>query len=390
MKIFISSTFEDLKEHRRAVRDAILQLGHHPIAMEYFGARSTDPQTAALDEIEKCDAFVGIYAYRFGWVPDGDTRSITEQEFDFARAHNIPSFCYRVKKDFPWEDSLKETGTQADGLALFLVKIDSKLVRAEFTTPEDLAAKVAADLGRELAKPTPPKTREERNYHAMLKRVKRDWIVGSLEKSLQGNSRIQIDLVARQDCVENAWADIEDTHSSQFSPIPPGSNILDICNDMEQELLILGSPGSGKTILLLELTQMAIAQAEKDPSYPIPVILKLSSWSERKLVFERWLVDELNKRYDIDYSDGQRWIAGNNLFLLLDGLDEVGSDCLKECIEHINNFVKSHGFVSIVVTSRTEPYEQSNIHLRLRGAIQISLLRPQQIHTYLILLRDFV
>jgi hypothetical protein len=56
MRIFISSTYEDLKEHRRAVRDAILQLGHHPIAMEYFGARPTDPQTAALGS-----EFVAVY-----------------------------------------------------------------------------------------------------------------------------------------------------------------------------------------------------------------------------------------------------------------------------------------------------------------------------------------
>jgi len=49
MKIFISSTYDDLIEHRKAVREAILRLGHRPIAIEYFGARPTDPQTAALD-----------------------------------------------------------------------------------------------------------------------------------------------------------------------------------------------------------------------------------------------------------------------------------------------------------------------------------------------------
>lgn len=130
MKIFISSTFVDLEDHRRAVRDVILRLGHQPVGMEYFGARDTDPQTAALGEIESCGALIGIYAHRFGWVPDGDTRSITEQEYDFARAHHIPCYCYRVKKDFPWDDTLKETDTQTEGLARFLAKIDSQLLRS--------------------------------------------------------------------------------------------------------------------------------------------------------------------------------------------------------------------------------------------------------------------
>jgi hypothetical protein len=56
MKIFISSTFEDLKEHRQKVRDAILRLGHHPVGMEDFGAGPTDPQTAALGKIKDCGA----------------------------------------------------------------------------------------------------------------------------------------------------------------------------------------------------------------------------------------------------------------------------------------------------------------------------------------------
>jgi Domain of unknown function (DUF4062) len=100
MKIFISSTYEDLRDHRRAVIDAILQLREQPIAMESFGAHPTEPKSAALTEIADCDALVGIYAYRYGWIPDGDTCSITEQEFNYARERGISCFCYRVQKDF--------------------------------------------------------------------------------------------------------------------------------------------------------------------------------------------------------------------------------------------------------------------------------------------------
>ena len=37
-QIFISSTFEDLKEERRKITEVILNMGHFPIGMELFNA----------------------------------------------------------------------------------------------------------------------------------------------------------------------------------------------------------------------------------------------------------------------------------------------------------------------------------------------------------------
>src|SRR5574341_766470 len=102
MKIFISSTYEDLKDHRGAVRDAILRLGHQPIGMEDFGSRPEEWSKAALNAMDDCSALVGIYAHRYGSIPDGDKLSITEQEFDKARSLEIPCFCYHVDPNHPW------------------------------------------------------------------------------------------------------------------------------------------------------------------------------------------------------------------------------------------------------------------------------------------------
>ncbi|MCX7840913.1 MAG: DUF4062 domain-containing protein, partial [Anaerolineae bacterium] len=149
MKIFISSTYEDLKEYRRAVRDAILRLGHQPIGMEDFGSRPEEWNKAALDALNDCAALVGIYAHRYGTIPQGDTLSITEQEFDKARALGIPCFCYRVDPDYPWQKKFVDRGRAEKNLQRFLNKVDA-LLRSTFTTPDDLAKKVSADLGREL------------------------------------------------------------------------------------------------------------------------------------------------------------------------------------------------------------------------------------------------
>ena len=42
MKVFLSSTYSDLVEHRRAAIDAIERLGQHAVRMEIFGARTED------------------------------------------------------------------------------------------------------------------------------------------------------------------------------------------------------------------------------------------------------------------------------------------------------------------------------------------------------------
>ena len=99
MKVFLSSTYNDLIEHRKAAHDALEQLGLHVIWMEAFGARTEDSTTACLKEVEESDLFVGIYAHRYGYIPKDVTASITEQEFDHAHKLGKPIFGFIVNED---------------------------------------------------------------------------------------------------------------------------------------------------------------------------------------------------------------------------------------------------------------------------------------------------
>ncbi len=151
MKIFVSSTYIDLVAYRNAVERAINLLEQQFVGMEYFGALSDEPKHAALDKVAQCEVFVGIYAHRYGFIPDGDRKSITEQEFDRAQNLGKTIFCYRVKPDQPWNPKMIEGGDAQTKLDSFLKRIDKQYVRQEFTTPEDLLAKVSADLARHLS-----------------------------------------------------------------------------------------------------------------------------------------------------------------------------------------------------------------------------------------------
>ena len=98
MKTFLSSTYVDLVEHRKAAGEALERLGQQAGRMEVFGARPEEPIDACLNEIDECDLFVGIYAYRYGYIPEGSDVSITEAEFDHAKRHNKPVFCFLIDK----------------------------------------------------------------------------------------------------------------------------------------------------------------------------------------------------------------------------------------------------------------------------------------------------
>jgi hypothetical protein len=76
--------------------------------MEVFGARAKEPSEACLNEINGCELFGGIYAHRYGFVPDGSHVSITEAEFEHAKANNKTILCFVVDEDYPWPPRMIE------------------------------------------------------------------------------------------------------------------------------------------------------------------------------------------------------------------------------------------------------------------------------------------
>ena len=102
MKVFLSSTYIDLIEYRKAAKEALERLGQQVGGMEIFGARDEEPKNVALAELEKCELVIGIYAYRYGFIPEGDENSITEQEYLHAKSKGKDVLCFVVSEDQLW------------------------------------------------------------------------------------------------------------------------------------------------------------------------------------------------------------------------------------------------------------------------------------------------
>lgn len=146
--VFISSTILDLPEYRTAVEDAILQLGLFPSRLERWPVKGDNSVNLCKGMVEDAEIYLGIYAHRYGWRPDGD-KSITEMEYDWAgdvKRHGrpIPRLCFIVDDKFAWPKDQIELDAQ-DALNAFKARVKQNQV-GFFTTPEDLKAQVIAAL----------------------------------------------------------------------------------------------------------------------------------------------------------------------------------------------------------------------------------------------------
>ncbi len=84
-KVFVSSTYMDNKERRKIVQDAIAMAGMVWHGMEIFTASTRPTVEECIRLVGEADVLVGVIAWRYGWVPDGE-KSITEMEYDAALA----------------------------------------------------------------------------------------------------------------------------------------------------------------------------------------------------------------------------------------------------------------------------------------------------------------
>jgi len=107
-RIYVSSTFSDLEECREQVRLALRRLGHEDVAMEYYGATDERPLDRCLKDVEACDLYVGIFAWRYGSIPKGYKQSVTELEYRQAVAKDKDRLLFLLAEDAPWPMSRME------------------------------------------------------------------------------------------------------------------------------------------------------------------------------------------------------------------------------------------------------------------------------------------
>lgn len=97
LQVFVSSTFDDLKDERQAAVTAILTAGHIPAGMELFTAGDEEQMGVIRRWIDESDAYLLILGARYGSIEPASGKSYTHLEFDYAVSKGKPLFCVVIE-----------------------------------------------------------------------------------------------------------------------------------------------------------------------------------------------------------------------------------------------------------------------------------------------------
>lgn len=153
LKVYVSSTFEDLREYRRRVYDQLRALRHDVIAMEDYVAADERPLDRCLRDVRESDLYVGLFAWRYGYVPrtgNPKRKSVTELEYLEAKKHKKPRLIFLSGDRAPWPPDQMDsaTGENEGGKKIVALRktLREKGLISTFDTPEALATKVVTAL----------------------------------------------------------------------------------------------------------------------------------------------------------------------------------------------------------------------------------------------------
>ncbi|WP_135552086.1 DUF4062 domain-containing protein [Paenibacillus cymbidii] len=99
LQVFVSSTFEDLKEERQVAVQAILNSGHIPAGMELFTAGDETQKEIIMRWIEESDVYLLILGGRYGSIDKTTNKSYTHWEYEYAGKIKKPRFAIVIDEN---------------------------------------------------------------------------------------------------------------------------------------------------------------------------------------------------------------------------------------------------------------------------------------------------
>jgi DNA polymerase III delta prime subunit len=160
------------------------------------------------------------------------------------------------------------------------------------------------------------------------------------------------------------------------------------------KLLILGPPGSGKTLAALTLvTEILSFGLEAPNEWMLPIPVSIGGWDGTQELGE-WLSDRLVEGYRIARPVARALVYGDYILPVLDGLDEADDQShdrittSQKILEQIRSSSDAsdiaHG--ALVMTCRSDFYRNlfdSGHSLRNAAVVEMKDLEPEAIRTYL-------
>jgi len=162
-----------------------------------------------------------------------------------------------------------------------------------------------------------------------------------------------------------------------------------------RRLVVLGAPGTGKTILMIRLVLDLLK--DRQPGGPVPFLVPLASWNPSVEDLRSWLAAQLVTDHPTlgapnpagDGSCAEVLLASGLITPILDGLDEIPQEIRGSAISSINDALMPGG--PVVVTCRAEEYRDTvrppdarEVTLRAATAIELNPLTVDKVADYLL------
>ncbi|MDG4797159.1 HEAT repeat domain-containing protein [Micromonospora sp. WMMD1082] len=408
MKVYISATQQDLLEYRAAVHAVARRLEIEDVAMEAYGADVRPPLERCLTDVRRCDLYVGLFAWRYGFRPPGQESSITELEYREALAAGKPCLIFLLAEDTPWPVDMVDRNGDWQQIVALRRELKERHLCAFFSSVDDLSAKVTVALadvrsGRSPARePGDPDTHlpeaARSQYHKQLRlryqAVPLDAVsprptIGYLTVGLSNvfvEPRVHEDARPEMPLAWWRWAGSspsDDDGGGLPGVVDPrdverlweeyaakdASPLFDVvCDPARRAIVLLGDPGSGKSAAARYLA-LALAGVCEEPRLAaldqyLPVLIELRSYAAHRGDGRcDGLLDYVGHRHqqglagiDRDVLEAYLRQGGQALFLF-DGLDEVFDPAQREeMAAQIATFANEYSGVRTVVTSRAAGY----------------------------------
>ncbi len=405
-KIYVSSTYLDLQDCRRQVELVIRRMGHEDVAMEYYVAEDQRPVDKCLADVAACDVYVGVFAWRYGWVPkkdNPDKLSITEMEYRQAIKHGKPCWVFLLSDEAPWppkfiDKNRKKIEKLRDG-------VSAEHLAGYFKSVDDLGRLVAEAIHKyekEHGYISPgPVIHEfdlEAYYGALRKRYQTLALEGLTPPQKEEYLQLQLRSVFVEQNVRESpppvelpkevWGKLEREREIHPEDLPagialedvrrareayyekPSRPVLDVLTDSRyRQVIILGDPGSGKStlaryVLLALIDPTGDGKLRRAFEGYLPLLVELRSYAS--------LCDDGKCNNFLEFLEYLGQTEGWHLtqaalhnhlkndghaVVIFDGLDEIFAPQEREQItRQIVGFAHNYPKARVVVTSRVIGY----------------------------------
>ncbi|NJR50633.1 MAG: NACHT domain-containing protein [Leptolyngbyaceae cyanobacterium CSU_1_3] len=165
--------------------------------------------------------------------------------------------------------------------------------------------------------------------------------------------------IRRFESIESLEAAYRQSQGRSFQPQNSiRRNGLQVANE-KQFLMVLGSPGAGKSTFIRKIGLEALKGEHGDYEHEcIPVLLELKSFNGNEIDIEKAIAQEFKIcGLPCPEESTTKLLEAGKLLILLDGLDEVPSKNLNEAIHQIQNFVDQYDKNRFIASCRIAAYQ---------------------------------